>query len=536
MQMQVQRARELYARSALGVPALKGFGSQRVVRLMSAVYGGILGAIEAQGYDVFAARGAPADVGQAEGCCKGVPDAQPARVERRAARVGGVAVSRLITRVPAQRSSRLSGFHRLSIEQRRAALVEAGWVSPAMNDRFSQPSTGFTESHADAMVENVIGTHGLPLGVALNFQLNGVDRLVPMAVEEPSIIAACSNAARMVREGGGFVGEADAPVLTAQVQLTRVANLAVAVAAIREARAELLRSIDALMPQMVARGGGARDLDVRVLSSDALCVHLHLDTRDAFGANLASLVAEKLAPRLAELAGAQAGLKILTNLSDRRKVYLRATVPVSALVSARHPSGEAVRDRIVEAQRFAEMDVYRAVTHNKGVMNGVDAVLVACGNDWRAVEAGAHAWASRNGRYEPLTRWEVNPDGALEGELVMPLAASIVGGAARAHGGVRAALEVVGASSSVDLAMIAAAAGLASNLAALRALSTDGITEGHLALHARQVAAEAGAVAAEIELVAAQLSQEQVYRPERAVEILGRLRGQTESDSGRRTA
>jgi hydroxymethylglutaryl-CoA reductase len=418
-----------------------------------------------------------------------------------------------------KRTSRLSGFHRQSPERRRARLVEARWLRPEEVEECSGLG-GFDEGCADAMVENVIGLHGLPLGVALNFIVNGQERLVPMAVEEPSIIAAASYAARLCAEGGGFTVEADPPITTAQVQLLEVPSLEGARQALLSRTLMLLEMANALMPGMCARGGGARELEVRILDATTLVVHLHVDTRDAMGANLVNSVAEDLAPRLAALTGGRAGLKILTNLADRRKVKVRARVPTRALASEGFPDGAAVRDAILEAQHFAELDVYRAVTHNKGVMNGVDAVLVACGNDWRAVEAGAHAFASRTGAYRPLTTWWKCRDGALCGELELPLATSTVGGAARMHPGVRRALRLAGVAGAVDLATLAGAAGLATNLSALKALSTEGIQKGHMALHARRVAAEVGASGELVELIAGRLASERVYRPERARELL----------------
>ncbi|QRK12492.1 hydroxymethylglutaryl-CoA reductase, degradative [Archangium violaceum] len=418
-----------------------------------------------------------------------------------------------------KRSSRLSGFYRQSPERRRTRLVESRWLSPEEAESCAGLA-GFDEACADAMVENVVGLHGLPLGLALNFVVNGEDRLVPMAVEEPSIIAAASYAARLCAEGGGFSVTADAPITTAQVQLLDVPSLRAAEAALRVNTAELLAEANGHLGTMCARGGGARELEVRVLDASTLVVHLHVDTRDAMGANLVNGLAEKMAPRLAALSGGRAGLKILTNLADRRKVYVRATVPAAALAFEGFPDGGAVRDSILEGQLFAEMDPYRAVTHNKGVMNGVDAVLVACGNDWRAVEAGAHAYASRSGVYRPLTSWTKGPAGELMGLLVMPLATSTVGGAARNHPGVRRALKLARVESAVDLAGLAAAAGLATNLAALKALGTEGIQKGHMALHARRVAAEVGAEGELVEIVAERLARERIYRPERAREIL----------------
>lgn len=418
-----------------------------------------------------------------------------------------------------KRSARLSGFYQQTPERRRARLVEARWLAPE-DAQACEGLGGFDEACADAMVENVIGLHGLPLGVALNFLVNGQERMVPMAVEEPSIIAAASYAARLCAEGGGFTVEADAPITTAQVQLLDVPFLEKARERLLARAEEVLAEANSRMSGMVARGGGARELEVRILDASTLVVHLHVDTRDAMGANLVNSLAEDLAPLLALISGGRAGLKILTNLADRRKVRVSARVPTRALISEKFPDGGTVRDGILQAQRFAELDVYRAVTHNKGIMNGVDAVLVACGNDWRAVEAGAHAYAARQGGYRPLTAWWVGPEGELCGSLEMPLATSTVGGAARTHPGVQRALRLAGVSGAVDLAGLAAAAGLATNLSALKALSTEGIQKGHMSLHARRVAAEAGASGELVGLIADRLSHERVYRPERARELL----------------
>jgi hydroxymethylglutaryl-CoA reductase len=418
--------------------------------------------------------------------------------------------------------SRLPGLHRGDAGARRARLVAEGWLAPGDAARLAAGAL-LDEAGADAMIENVVGVHALPLAVATNFVVNGRDVLVPMSVEEPSIVAAASYAARMVLAGGGFEVESDPPLLAAQVQLVDVPDVAAAVAALRAAEPALRDRADAVMPQMVARGGGARRLELRVLAADMLVVHLVVDCRDAMGANLVNGVAEALAGELAALAGGRPGLRILTNLTDCRKVTVRARVPADALASASQPDGGAVRDGIVAAQRFAELDPYRAATHNKGIMNGVDAVLLACGNDFRAVEAGAHAYAARDGRYGPLTRWWTAGDGALAGELTMPLATSTVGGAARNHPGVRASLRLARVGRAVDLAAVAGAAGLATNLSALRALSTDGIQRGHMALHARRIAAEAGAAGALVDAVARRLSAERIFRPERAREILAEL-------------
>ncbi len=420
----------------------------------------------------------------------------------------------VLERVP--KSARLPGFLRLDGRARRQRLVDSTWLSSERARALEQAGGGLNEADADAMSENVIGLHALPLTVALNFRVDGVDRVVPMSVEEPGIVAAASGAARLVREGGGFASEAAAPVLTCRVQLLEVADVASARARLLAAAPALLAEADALIPSMVARGGGARELEVRLVG-DGLVVHVHVDVRDAMGANTVNTVAEGLAPSLEALTGGRAGLRLLTNLADRLKVTVRCRVPVAALATADFPDGGLVARRVVEAQRFAESDVYRAVTHNKGVMNGVDAVLLAFGNDWRAVEAGAHAYACRGGASAPLTRWRCDGE-ALSGELTLPLATSMVGGAARNHAGVRLALELARVSSATDLGVLAAAAGLASNLAALRARSTEGINRGHMALYARRVAAEGPAVAA-------RLSTERCYRPERAAQVLAELRG-----------
>lgn len=399
------------------------------------------------------------------------------------------------------RTSRLPGFYKLSVEERRRAAARALGLEERDLIRALQGG-GLAIETADKIVENVIGTFALPFAVTLNVQVNGRDHLVPMVVEEPSVIAAASNAAKMIRAGGGFEAEADEPVMIAQVQLDEVPDAAAATAAIAAHEAELLTIADRSVPGLVGRGGGARGVEVRDLGEGMLVVHVLVDVRDAMGANLANTVAEAVAGRVAELARGRIGLRILSNLADRRCVRVRARVPAEALACEGY-AGEDVRDAIVRASRFAERDPYRAATHNKGILNGVDAVVVATGNDWRAVEAGAHAFAARNGRYEPLCTWRMAEDGALVGELELPLALGIVGGPTRVHRGARLALEILGVKTAQELAMIVACVGLASNLAALRALGTDGIQRGHMALHARSVAIAAGARGDLVEKVAA---------------------------------
>ncbi len=347
-------------------------------------------------------------------------------------------------------------------------------------------SGGLTAAGADRTVENAVGVYALPLGLGLNFVVNGADRLIPMAVEEPSVIAAASNGARMVREGGGFIAAADESIMTAQIELREVSDPIAASAAIAAARAEVLAIADQALPRLRERGGGSRDLEVRALPNHRLVVHLHVDCRDAMGANMVNTVAEAVAGRLAELASARAGLHILTNLSDKRMVRVSARVPFPALAGS-SSSGASVAREIEAASRFAEDDTYRAATHNKGIMNGVDPVVIATGNDWRGIEAGAHAYAAHDGRYRPLAVWRVEDD-ALVGRLTMPMAVGTVGGTLQIHPGARLALRILGVTSARALAQIIGSVGLAQNLAALKALAGEGIQRGHMALHHRAVA------------------------------------------------
>ena len=386
-------------------------------------------------------------------------------------------------------TSRVSGFYARPLEERLAHLVETGLLSDASAE-YLRRGGGLASEVADTMSENVVATHGLPLSIALNFRINHRDVLVPMAVEEPSVVAAASNAARLVRVSGGFFGETTAPVMTTQVQLDGVPEPHCAAERILAARDALLAAGDSAIPGMVRRGGGCRDLEVRVLSEPEgiVCVHLYVDVGDAMGANIVDTVAEALAPCVHELCGGRIGLRILSNLPVRRMVRVRADVSAEAL------GGPAMADGIARASRFAELDPFRAVTHNKGVMNGVDAVALALGQDWRSIEAAAHGWAAMRGegRYAPIATWVRTKDG-VRGELEMPMAVGTVGGSTRVHAGVRAAFELVRVESAGDLAMVLAAAGLASNLAALKALAGEGIQKGHMRLHARKQQAEEAA-------------------------------------------
>jgi len=389
-----------------------------------------------------------------------------------------------VTKDPAPPTgSRIPGFYRLSVAERRHVLRLRSDLSE--EDLATWERGGLDTTTADEVVENVVGVYALPLGIGLNFRVNGEDVLVPMAVEEPSVIAAASNAAKMVRAGGGFVADADPPIMTAQIEIVGVGDPHDARARIEAAAEELLGLAHAALPRLSARGGGAREVEVRALPGRVI-VHVHIDCRDAMGANMVNTVAESLAERVAGLARGRGGLRILTNLCDRRRVRVRARVPVAALATP-GMDGAAVRDGVVAASRFAEDDPYRAATHNKGIMNGVDAVVIATGNDWRGVEAGAHSFAAVSGRYRPLATWR-EEGGDLVGALEMPMAVGTVGGTLRAHAGARLAQRLLGVTSATTLGMVVGAAGLASNLAALRALATEGIQRGHMALHRRSVA------------------------------------------------
>jgi hydroxymethylglutaryl-CoA reductase len=378
-----------------------------------------------------------------------------------------------------RRTSRIPGFYELDLERRHEALDAAALSDPAR--AWLAGGGGLPVAIADRMSENVIGAQGVPLAVALNMRVNHRDYVVPMAIEEPSVVAAASAAAKLVRIGGGFTGDADPPVMTAQVQLDQVEEPERAAERLEAARLQLMRLADASIPRMVARGGGCRDLDVRVLDAGTgmVVVQLYVDVGNAMGANLVDTVAEAVAPAIEELLGGRVGLRILSNLPLRRKARITARIGVDAV-------GPELAAGIASASRFAELDPMRAVTHNKGIMNGIDAVALALGQDWRAIEAGAHAYAALGGRYAPLATWRVEED-ALIGRLELPLAVGIVGGATRVHPGVRAAFELLDVADARELAVVMAAAGLASNLAALKALAGEGIQRGHMRLHRRRL-------------------------------------------------
>ncbi|MEO8084823.1 MAG: hydroxymethylglutaryl-CoA reductase, degradative [Ardenticatenales bacterium] len=427
-----------------------------------------------------------------------------------------------------RRSSRLPGFHRLPAEARRSAL--ARWLDlTAAETACLGGMAALPLERADAMIENAVGAFGLPLGIATNFQIDGRDVLVPMAVEEPSVVAAASFGALLARAGGGFATDADAPVMIGQIQVLDLPDGDLESAKVRviEAHAALLDLAHRQSETLPRLGGGAKDLVVRTFPDTPvgpmLVLHLHYDVRDAMGANAVNTACEALAPLVEEITGGRVLLRILSNLATERLVRARCRVPAAAL--ARDGlDGTTVARRIVEANALAVVDPWRAATHNKGILNGIDPVVIATGNDWRGAEAGAHAFAARDGRYQSLTDWRQDDAGDLHGALELPLAVGTVGGGTRSHPQAALGLRIIGAESSQDLARVIAAVGLAQNLSALRALVCEGIQDGHMALHARQVALAAGAAAHEAEAVATALVADGAVRVGRAVEVLAEMR------------
>jgi hydroxymethylglutaryl-CoA reductase len=424
-------------------------------------------------------------------------------------------------------NSRISGFYNMTLEERRAKLAETLSSLPGADQTPDSllpfTSGGLSPEAADHMIENVVGLFSLPLGIALNFMVNGRDVLVPMTLEEPSVVAGASFMAKLARAGGGFRATTTDPLMIGQMQVINLTNLEEAKLKLYEHKAELLAEADSIDPILKKFGGGARDLEVRIFEESPiggfLVLHLIYDVRDAMGANAVNTACEHLAPRVEAITGGKVHLRILSNLADRRIARARCTIPLKDLAFDNFP-GEEVRDGIIAAYAFAAVDPYRAATHNKGIMNGVDPVVIATGNDWRAIEAGAHAYAARSGRYTSLSTWGKDADGNLVGTLEMPMAVGIVGGAARVHPAAQAAVRLMGVKTASELAEIIVSVGLAQNTAALRALATEGIQRGHMSLHARQVAIAAGATGNLIDKVAALMVAEKVVRIDRAEEIL----------------
>ena len=388
-------------------------------------------------------------------------------------------------------SSRISGLHELTVAERINELDRLGWLSSVDAELLKQGRYVLLSARADTMVENVIGTFGLPLAIAPNFVVNGHDYIVPMVVEEPSVVAAVSGAAKLARSSGGFETVSEESLLAGQVHVTNVADTNAAITALEKHRQELIKLADDVHPGLVDRGGGAREVEVRRLElpdgTPAIAIHILVDTCDAMGANIVNTICESVAPRIGEICGGDVALRILSNLSDRSLVTARVSYRLEDLATSGF-AAEIVRDRIIMASDIARVDPYRAATHNKGIMNGVDALAIATGNDWRAIEAGAHAYAAVSGQYSPLSTWSAGSGGDLVGSIAMPIRVATVGGTLNTNVATGLAIRLSGVKSSQELAELMAAVGLAQNFAAIRALATHGIQDGHMKLHGRGTA------------------------------------------------
>ena len=423
--------------------------------------------------------------------------------------------------------SRISKFYQLSIADRLKILRERDILTDE-NYKFLLSSTNMlSPEEADKMIENVIGVFSLPIGLGLNMMVNKKEYVVPMVVEEPSIVAAVSYSAKLVREAGGFFSDSTAPILIGQIQIVDVENPSKAKNIILQNKEEIMNLANSLHPRMLARGGGVRDVEVRILTrqtqnNDMVIVHLLVDTRDAMGANLVNSMCEGVASLLEKITSGKVFLRILSNLTDRSVVRAKFTIPVN-LLKGNGYSGEEVRDGIILANEFATIDPYRAATHNKGIMNGIDPIAIATGNDWRAIEAAAHAYAARGGSYTSLTHYQRNDDGDLVGMIEIPIKVGIVGGPVESNLSVKILRQMMGVETAQELAEVMGAAGLAQNLAALRALVTEGIQRGHMTLHARTVAAAAGATIDIFETVVEKLINDgeiKVWKAQQIVETL----------------
>ena len=426
-------------------------------------------------------------------------------------------------------TSRLPGFYKKSVAERAAIIGEVADLSTEELNTLGDEAS-LTPELADRLIENVVGVYSLPMGIAANFLVNGREVLVPMVIEEPSVVAAASYMAKLARAGGGFRAEVTEPEMIGQIQVVDLTDVEAASETVLAHKDELLEAAAARSQDIISFGGGPRNLETRILSDTPagpmLIVHLIVDTRDAMGANTVNTACEALTEPLERITGGRVGLRILSNLADRRLARAAVTIPAEAMAFGDYDGASVVRG-IAEAYAFAAADPYRAATHNKGIMNGIDAVVMATGNDWRAVEAGAHAYAVQNGRYTSLTTWEMDDEGNLAGSLELPLALGIVGGMTRVHPTAQVALKILDVNTAGELAEIVAAVGLAQNLAALRALATEGIQKGHMALHARQIAISAGADGSQIDTVVARMLKDHNISPVYAAAILDEMKSQS---------
>ncbi len=417
------------------------------------------------------------------------------------------------------KTSKISGFYKLSPKERLKAVSEFSGLTEDEASCIS--ATGaLSLDAADKMVENVIGMMEVPLGVAVNFLINGKDYLIPMAIEEPSVIAAASNAAKMAREGGGFTTSSTGPLMIGQIQAVGIANPNGAKMTILEKKDEIIKRANEVDPVLVKFGGGAKDVEVRVIDTPGgkmVITHLIVDCRDAMGANAVNTMAETVAPYIEELTGGRVYLRIISNLADKRIMRAKAVFTKEAI------GGEDVVEGIITAYHFAAGDPYRAATHNKGIMNGVTAAVLATGNDTRAIEAGAHVYAARSGVYRPLSAYEKNANGDLVATIEMPMAVGLVGGATKTNPIARAAVKILGVKTATEMGELFAALGLAQNFAALRALATEGIQRGHMGLHSRNIAIQAGATGEMVDKIAEIMVREKKVRADRAKELVDEM-------------
>lgn len=419
-----------------------------------------------------------------------------------------------------ERSSRIEGFYKLSMAERLKIVKEFAGLTDEETLSLAG-SGGLDPSIPEKMVENAVGTFELPLGIAVNFRINNKDCLIPMATEEPSVIAAASNAAKMARELGGFWTSSTPPVMIGQVQVTGIRDPSRVKHMILEKKREILELANEQDPMLVKLGGGAKDLEVRIINTlkgPNVIVHLLVDVKDAMGANAVNTMAEAVAPLVEQISGGRVYLRILSNLATHRLSRARAVWSKESL------GGEEVVDGVIEAYVFAEADPYRCATHNKGIMNGIDSVMIATGNDFRAIEAGAHSYAARSGAYKPLTTFEKTPEGDLVGTIEMPMAVGLVGGATKVHPTAKACVKLLGVKSAQELGEIAVAVGLAQNLAALRALATVGIQRGHMTLHAKNIVASVGCPPELVDEACRIIIAEKKIRMDRAQEVVEELK------------
>lgn len=418
------------------------------------------------------------------------------------------------------KSSALSGFYKLTPKERLNLVKEIAGLTEE-EATMLQNTGSLPLDVADRMIENVIGAFPIPLGIGVNFLINGRDYLIPMAIEEPSVVAAASYAAKMVRDGGGFHTSSTPPIMIGQIQAVGIKDPYAARMKVIHAKEEILKKANDQDPVLVNAGGGARDLNVKVIHTTQgpmLITELHVDCRDAMGANAVNTMAEAVAPLIERMTGGRVYLRIISNLAVKRLVRVSCLVPKEAV------GGEEVVDGIVNAYAFAAADPYRAATHNKGIMNGIIAVVIATGNDHRAIEAGGHAYAAITDHYTSLSTWEKNHNGDLVGSMELPMAVGLIGGAVKTHPIAKIAVKILGVKSANEFGEVLAAVGLAQNLGALRALANEGIQRGHMSLHARNIAVTAGAQGEQIDIIAARIVEERKIRVDRAKELLDKIK------------